>query len=59
MILGGMLGSRTATEPAQPVDDSAATPGRHLSFIGIMDGERDLAESSARILREELGEPDR
>ncbi|TFE25311.1 hypothetical protein E0F15_20030 [Frankia sp. B2] len=59
VILGGMLGSRPATESARQVDDSAATPGRRLSFIGIMDGERDLAERSSRILHEELGEPDR
>ncbi|WP_239312889.1 hypothetical protein [Frankia sp. Cj3] len=50
VILGGMLDSHTASKPAHFVTDSAATPGRHLSFIGIMDGERDLAERSSRIL---------
>ncbi|CAO5189658.1 hypothetical protein FAIPA1_700007 [Frankia sp. AiPs1] len=59
VILGGMLGSRPAPGSVQPVDDSAATPVRRLSFIGIMDGEHDLAERSSRVLREELGEPDR
>jgi hypothetical protein len=58
VILGGMLGARPASESARPVDDSAAAPKRRLSFIGIMDDERDLAERSSRVLREELGEPD-
>ncbi|MEU8271194.1 hypothetical protein AB0B89_29055 [Sphaerisporangium sp. NPDC049002] len=40
-------------EPAAP-----EVPQKHrFSFIGIMDGEPELAERSAQILREELGNP--
>jgi hypothetical protein len=59
VILEGMLGSQPSSEPVRPADGGAATPRRRLSFIGIMDGERDLAERSSQILREELGQPDR
>ncbi|WP_322760205.1 hypothetical protein [Frankia sp. Cr2] len=36
---------------------SPATMKHRFSFIGIMDAEPNLAERSARILREELGNP--
>jgi len=37
--------------------EAAPAAGHRFSFIGIMEGEPDLAERSARILREELGNP--
>ncbi len=48
------------TEAAgQPADlaPAGAAPEHRFAFIGVMDGEPDLAERSARILREELGNP--
>jgi hypothetical protein len=43
---------------AEAAAGEAAPAARHrFTFIGMMDGEPDLAERSARILREELGNP--
>lgn len=66
VILRGMLGGvddkcvNHVTEAAgRPADrtSAGAAPEHRFAFIGIMDGEPDLAERSARILREELGNP--
>jgi hypothetical protein len=46
-----------AADQAAVAGGEAAPAGHRLPFIGIMDGEPDLAERSARILREELGNP--
>jgi hypothetical protein len=54
VLLRGMVGRLV---PAEPAAATAAPAGHRLPFIGIMDGEPDLAERSARILREELGDP--
>jgi len=37
--------------------EAVPAAGHRFPFIGIMEGEPDLAERSARILREELGNP--
>jgi hypothetical protein len=50
-MVGGLAGA------AESVGETAPTAGHRFPFIGIMDGEPDLAERSARILREELGNP--
>jgi hypothetical protein len=56
VLLRGMVGRLGGAEPAAAA--TAAPAGEHrFPFIGIMDGEPDLAERSARILREELGDP--
>ena len=44
-------------ERAAMAGDGIPAAGHRFPFIGIMDGEPDLAERSARILREELGNP--
>lgn len=51
---GGEAGSTAVDEAARASEPSAK---HRFSFIGIMDGEPDLAERSAQILREELGKP--
>jgi hypothetical protein len=53
VLLRGMVGRLAPAEPAA----ATAAAGHRFPFIGIMDGEPDLAERSARILREELGDP--
>lgn len=40
-----------------PMPHSPAESRHRFAFIGIMDGEPDLADRSAQILREELGNP--
>jgi hypothetical protein len=59
VLLRGMVGRLGGA--AEPTDTATAAPaaaaGHRFPFIGIMDGEPDLAERSARILREELGNP--
>jgi hypothetical protein len=68
VLLRGMMGRLGGAQPAAPATAApaaaapaaaapAAVAGHRFSFIGIMDGEPDLAERSARILREELGDP--
>jgi hypothetical protein len=53
VILQGMV-----NEPDDPTTPQApAETGHRFSFIGIMNGEPDLAERSTQILREELGNP--
>lgn len=60
VLLQGMIG-RGGAGPADVAGDTASVdtaveaPEHRFAFIGIMDGEPDLAERSARILREELG----
>jgi hypothetical protein len=57
VLLGAMMGRLGgAAEPGTRAGE-AASGGHRFPFIGIMDGEPDLAERSARILREELGNP--
>lgn len=57
VILRGMIGRvddhDTAGAAGHAPGDTA--PQHRFAFIGIMDGEPDLAERSASILREELG----
>jgi hypothetical protein len=53
VLLQGMV---SASESGQAAD-APAEPGHRFSFVGMMDGEPDLAERSAQILREELGNP--
>ncbi len=55
VLLRGMVGRLGGAEPAAATAAPAA--GHRFPFIGIMDGEPDLAERSARILRAELGDP--
>lgn len=58
VLLRGMVGRLGGAEPAAAATAApAAVAGHRFPFIGIMDGEPDLAERSARILREELGDP--
>lgn len=60
VILQGMVGQADEgdTGPAEEETASSESPAKHrFSFIGIMDGEPDLAERSAQILREELENP--
>jgi hypothetical protein len=56
VLLRGMVGRLGGAEPAAATT-AAPAAGHRFPFIGIMDGEPDLAERSARILREELGDP--
>jgi hypothetical protein len=57
VLLRGMVGrlGGAAAEPA--AGEAVPAAGHRFPFIGIMDGEPGLAERSARILREELGNP--
>ncbi len=58
VLLRGMVGRLGGAEPATATAAApAAAAGHRFPFVGIMDGEPDLAERSARILREELGDP--
>jgi hypothetical protein len=58
VLLRGMVGRLGGAEPVAAATPAPATAAGHrFPFIGIMDGEPDLAERSARILREELGDP--
>ena len=60
VILEGMVGSETTegTGMTQPAAREAGSPKTHrFAFIAAMDGEPDLAERSAQILRDELGDP--
>jgi hypothetical protein len=58
VLLQGMV-SEPESAPAvhAPLPQMQAEPRHRFSFIGIMDGEPDLAERSAQVLREELGNP--
>ncbi len=55
--LGGAIPSETAAAAVVGAASPFAAAGHRFPFIGIMDGEPDLAERSAQILREELGNP--
>ena len=59
VLLRSMVGRLGGSAERAAVAGSEAAPaaGHRFPFIGIMDGEPDLAERSARILREELGNP--
>jgi hypothetical protein len=58
VLLRGMVSEPENGHDADaPASQMPAESHHRFSFIGIMDGEPDLAERSAQILREELGNP--
>jgi hypothetical protein len=58
VLLQSMTGREDRPTPPRAGDNAPDVTAKHrFSFIGIMEGEPDLAERSAQILREELGNP--